>query len=134
MMRDNAPSAERLARYRRGRLSELVAAAALMAKGYRILGRRVRTPYGEIDLVAVRRRRLAFVEVKRRATRLEAEAAVSPRQANRIAQAAEFWISRNTRYWDHERGLDAVFVVPRRLPVHVPDALHLSPPGGRLLR
>lgn len=127
-------SPERLARYRRGRFSELVAAAALTLKGYRILGRRVRTPYGEIDLIAVRRRRLAFVEVKRRATRLEAEAAVSARQAGRIAQAAEFWVSRNTRYQDHERGLDAIFVVPRRLPVHLPDALHLSPLGGRLLR
>ena len=72
----------------------------------------------------MRRRRLAFVEVKRRATQLDAEAALSPRQAGRIAQAAEFWISRNTRYRDHERGLDAVFVLPRRLPVHLPDALH----------
>ena len=127
-------SSERLARYRRGRFSELVAAAVLMAKGYRILGRRVRTSYGEIDLIAVRRRRLAFVEVKRRATRLEAEAALSPRQAGRIAQAAEFWISRNARYQDYERGLDAVFVTPGRLPVHLPDALHLSPRAGRFSR
>jgi putative endonuclease len=127
-------SSERLARYRRGRFSELVAAAVLMAKGYRILGRRVQTPYGEIDLIAVRRRRLAFVEVKRRATRLEAEAALSPRQAGRIAQAAEFWISRNARYQDYERGLDAVFVTPGRLPVHLPDALHLSPRAGRFSR
>ena len=127
-------SSERLARYRRGRFSELVAAAVLMAKGYRILGRRVQTPYGKIDLIAVRRRRLAFVEVKRRATRLEAEAALSPRQAGRIAQAAEFWISRNARYQDYERGLDAVFVTPGRLPVHLPDALHLSPRAGRFSR
>jgi putative endonuclease len=127
-------SPERLGRYRRGRFSELVAAAVLTAKGYRILARRCRTPYGEIDLIAVRRRRLAFVEVKRRATRLEAEAAVSVRQAGRIAQAAEFWVSRNARYQDHERGLDVVFVVPRRLPVHLPDALHLAPSSARFLR
>ena len=127
-------SPERLGRYRRGRFSELVAAAVLMAKGYRILARRCRTPYGEIDLVAVRRRRLAFVEVKRRATRLEAEAAVSVRQAGRIAQAAEFWVSRNMRYRNHDRGLDAVLVLPRRLPVHLPDALHLSLPTSSSLR
>lgn len=133
-MTAGANKAERLARYRRGRFSELVAAAVLMAKGYRILARRCRTPYGEIDLIAVRRRRLAFVEVKRRATRLEAEAAVSVRQAGRIAQAAEFWVSRNTRYQDHERGLDVVFVIPRRLPVHLPDALHLAPSSARVLR
>src|SRR5262245_36647438 len=58
--RREAGRAERLARYRRGRLSELLAAALLMAKGYRILARRCRTPYGEIDLIALRGSRLAF--------------------------------------------------------------------------
>jgi putative endonuclease len=126
-MRTVPPKAERLARYRRGRLSEWVAAAALLAKGYRILGRRIRTPYGEIDLIAVRGRRLAFVEVKRRATRVEAEAAITTRQAGRIARAAEFWVSRHTGFRDHDRGLDAVLVMPGRLPVHLVDALQATP-------
>jgi putative endonuclease len=100
-----------------------------MARGYRILGRRVRTPYGEIDLIAARGKRLAFVEVKRRATRPEAEAAITPRQSGRIARAAEFWVSRNQRYRDHEQGLDVVFVTPNRLPVHVANALNPTPAG-----
>ena len=122
--RDDSARSERQGRYRRGRFSELVAAAALMAKGYRVLGRRVRTPYGEIDLVAVRGRRLAFVEVKRRASMAECEAALTPGQAERIARAAEHWIARHDRYCDHDVGLDAVLVVPGRLPAHVPDALN----------
>jgi putative endonuclease len=116
-------SAERIGRYRRGRISELAAAGLLLAKGYRILARRRRTPYGEIDLIAVRGRRLAFIEVKRRATRAECEAALTPRQAGRIARATQFWLSRHVRYRDHDIGLDAVFVTPGRLPVHLPDAL-----------
>ena len=112
-------------------MSEWVAAAALLAKGYRILARRWRTPYGEIDLIAVRGRRLAFVEVKRRATRLEGEAAITPRQARRIARAAEFWVSRNPAYRDHEQGLDVIFVMPGRLPLHLPDALQVNPPAPR---
>ena len=123
-MRDPGPSPDRIARYRRGRLSEWVAAAALLARGYRILGRRVRTPHGEIDLIAVRGRRLAFVVVKRRATRAEAEAALSTRQAGRMARAAEFWVSRHAAFREHDRGLDAMLVVPGRLPIHLPDALH----------
>jgi putative endonuclease len=123
-MRDPGPSPDRIARYRRGRLSEWVAAAALLARGYRILGRRVRTPHGEIDLIAVRGRRLAFVEVKRRATRAEAEAALSTRQAGRMARAAEFWVSRHAAFREHDRGLDAMLVVPGRLPIHLPEALH----------
>jgi putative endonuclease len=122
-MRNTPANAERIGRYRRGRISEWLAAALLMARGYRILGRRMRTPYGEIDLIAVRGRRLAFVEVKRRATRLEGEAAITPRQAGRIARAAEFWVSRRPAYRDHDRGLDVVFVMPGRLPVHIPEAL-----------
>jgi putative endonuclease len=128
MRKTGAASPERIERYRRGLLSEWVAAAALLAKGYRILARRTRTPYGEIDLIAVRGRRLAFVEVKRRATRLEGEAAITPRQAARIARAAEFWVNRNKGYRDHEQGLDVVFVTPSRLPVHLRNALH-SPRG-----
>jgi putative endonuclease len=126
--------AERVGRYRRGRLSELIAAALLVFKGYRVLGRRVRTPYGEIDLVAVRGKRLAFVEVKRRTTRLAAEAAVTPRQAGRIARAAEFWIARHPRYRQHERGLDLVLVTAASLPKHLPDALHLWAAGPRMAR
>jgi len=122
-MRNTPASPERIRRYRRGRVSEWLAAAALMARGYRILGRRVRTPYGEIDLVAVRGRRLAFVEVKRRSMRLEAQGAITARQAGRIARAAEFWVSRNPAYRDHEQGLDVVFVTPGGLPAHVPDVL-----------
>ena len=123
-MRDPGPSPDRIARYRRGRRSVWVAAAALWAGGYRIVGGRVRPPHGEIDLIAVRGRRLAFVEVKRRATRAEAEAALTTRQAGRMARAAEFWVSRHAAFREHDRGLDAMLVVPGRLPIHLPDALH----------
>jgi putative endonuclease len=126
MMRSTPADPERLVRYRRGRLSEWIAAALLTAKGYRILGRRVRTPYGEIDLIAARGSRLAFVEVKRRPTRTEAEAALTARQRVRIARAAEFWVGRHPAYTEHEQGLDAVLVVPGRLPAHLPNALNLS--------
>jgi putative endonuclease len=121
-----AGTADRLARYRRGRFSELVAAALLLAKGYRILDRRCRTPYGELDLIAVRGRRLVFVEVKARTTREEAEASLTHTQARRMARAADDWVSRHPRYRDHDRGLDAVLVVRRRLPVHLVDALQID--------
>ena len=124
-------SQDRIARYRRGRTSEWLAAGALLVRGYRILARRSRTPYGEIDIVAVRGRRLAFVEVTRRATRLEGEAAITPRQAGRIARAAEFWVSRNPGYREYEQGLDVILVMPGRLPVYVPDALQGMRGDGR---
>src|SRR3954470_15383715 len=59
---------ERVAAFRTGLAAQARAAAWLMAKGYRILENRFRTPYGEIDLVARRLNLLAFVEVKARAS------------------------------------------------------------------
>jgi putative endonuclease len=51
-----------------GRRSEVWAAVWLMAKGYRILGFRLKTPTAEIDLLAQRGPVLAVVEVKSRTT------------------------------------------------------------------
>lgn len=120
------PSPERLGRYRRGHTSEIIAAALLLAKGYRILARRHRTPLGEIDLVAVRGRRLAFVEVKRRNSLEEAEASLTIRQRQRLQRAAEYWVGKRPRYRDHDIGLDAILVVPRRWPRHLKDVMGLG--------
>ncbi|MGH6816919.1 MAG: YraN family protein [Hyphomicrobiaceae bacterium] len=116
-------AARRRAAERRGRTSEIVAALVLMAKGYRILARRHRTPLGEIDLIAVRGRRLAFVEVKLRATIDDAHASIGDRQAERIANAAEQWVWRHPRYRDYEIGLDAILLAPGCWPRHEPNAL-----------
>lgn len=114
---------ERRSRLRRGRLAELLAAALLMAKGYRILGRNVKTRAGEIDLIAVRGKRLAFVEVKRRSTSESAEAAVSGHQATRIRSAADYWLAHRPRYHAYEQGYDLILLVPRRWPRHIENGL-----------
>lgn len=114
---------ERRKRLGRGRWAELTATALLLAKGYRILARRHVTPYGEVDIIAARRDRIAFIEVKRRTTIADAEAALTPAQGDRIARAADYWLSRHPVYLDREVGLDAVLVTPRGWPHHIPNAL-----------
>lgn len=113
----------RRARLRRGRFAEFLAAAALMAKGYWLLGRNVKTRAGEIDIIAVRGRRLAFIEVKRRPDREAAEAAVSDRQAARIRNAADYWLAHRPRYHAHELGFDLVLLLPRSWPRHIENGL-----------
>lgn len=122
LQRSNAAGPRRRSE-RLGRLAEWLAAGLLLAKGYRLLGHRTRTPYGEIDLIAVRRGRLAFVEVKHRAQLDVAKSAVSRGQAERIARAAEFWTWRRARYRDYEIGLDCIYVAPFAWPRHIPNAL-----------
>src|SRR3954453_22807848 len=59
---------ERVAAFRTGLSAESRAAALLIAKGYRILAKRFRTPHGEIDIIARKRSLVAFVEVKARSS------------------------------------------------------------------
>lgn len=115
--------AVRRRRYFSGLAAERIAAVYLMLKGYRILGMRVRTAAGEIDLIALRWRRLAFVEVKRRASLAEAEASVTANQRRRIRSAAQIWLARNPRMQDRDICFDLVFLVGRRWPLHLVDGL-----------
>lgn len=120
------PSPERVAALRTGISAESRAAAYLIAKGYRILARRFRTPYGEIDIVARRRNLIAFVEVKARETIDEAAFAVTSRQQQRIVNAAEGWLAAHPEHAEFELRFDAVLIAPRRLPRHVLAAFDAS--------
>jgi putative endonuclease len=115
--------AERRARDRLGRRAEWIAALALTLRGHRILALREKTPLGEIDLIAVRGRRVAFVEVKRRATRAEAEAAVTAEKRARIRRAAGLWLAAHPRYQAYETGFDLVLLAGRGWPVHIANGL-----------
>lgn len=117
------PSARRQQGYRRGHTAEFAAAAFLIAKGHRILARRYKNSAGEIDLITCKRGRVAFVEVKRRATLDECEASITPRLRQRVHRASELWLAKHERYQTHQLGFDLVFVMPWRMPVHLRDAL-----------
>jgi putative endonuclease len=110
----------RQAAERGGRRAETLAAWWLRLKGWTILARRVRTPVGEVDLVARRGRTVAFVEVKARARMSEAGFALDEWRLRRVAAAAEALAPRFCRAGDDVR-IDAILVVPRRLPRHLPN-------------
>lgn len=119
-------SPERIAAFRTGISAESRAAAYLMAKGYRILAKRYRTPHGEIDIVARRRNLIAFVEVKARATLDDAAFAVTPRQQHRIIDAAQGWLVAHPEHAEFELRFDAMLIAPKRLPRHVLAAFDAS--------
>src|SRR3989442_5496226 len=84
-----APRPERQIAFRTGISAESRAAALLIAKGFRILARRWRSPVGEIDIIARRRPLLVFVEVKARANLDDAAWPVSQLHRDRIIAPAE---------------------------------------------
>jgi putative endonuclease len=121
-----AAAPERVAAFRTGLSAESRAAAYLIAKGYRILAKRFRTPHGEIDLIARRRNLIAFVEVKARATLDDAAYAVTPRQQARIINAAQGWLAAHPEHAEFELRFDAILIAPRHLPRHLLAAFDAS--------
>jgi putative endonuclease len=106
---------------RSGRIGESAAAWWLRLKGWRILARRVRTPAGEVDLVARRPGLVAFVEVKRRATGAELDFAIDQRRLARVAAAAEMLASRYMEAGDDMR-VDVILIAPGRMLRHIENA------------
>ena len=93
-----------------------------MVKGYRVLGFRLASPQGEIDLLAIKGGVLAVVEVKRRATREIALEAVLPEQRARLRRAAAAIAAGRPALKGATIRLDLIALAPGRLPLHIPDA------------
>jgi putative endonuclease len=106
----------------RGRRAEWLAAWWLRLKGYRILARDLRTPVGEIDLIARRGRVLALVEVKARPSLEEAAWSLTPFQRARIERAALAVLQRDPAYGTLDMRFDVVLVAPGHRPRHIMDA------------
>jgi len=86
-----------------GQEGERTGGAFLERQGYRILDRNVRTPFGEIDLVAREGGQIVFVEVKlRRSTAFgRPEEAVNRRKQERIVKSSLYYLkSRSLRSAD----------------------------------
>lgn len=105
---------------RGGRRAESIAAWWLRLQGWRILARRVRTPVGEVDLIARRGRITAFIEVKARTRAADAELALDDHRLRRVVAAAEALAPRYVPAGGYLR-IDAMFIVPWKLPRHLPN-------------
>ncbi len=104
-----------------GRRGERLAGWWLRLKGWSILDRRVRTPAGEVDLVARRGKLIAFVEVKLRKTAAELDFAIDERRLARVAAAAEVLMPRYAGPGDDIR-IDVVLIAPGCRPRHIENA------------
>lgn len=104
--------------FRDGHAAEWIAAAWLMAKGYRILGFRLKTPGAEIDILAQRGGILAVVEVKRRATVEAADAALQSRQLERLRLAGDKVLRQRPGLKGLLLRIDTVTLAPGRFPRH----------------
>lgn len=117
----NRPGPARKAAEQRGRKGETLAAWYLRLKGWRIVARRVKTPRGEVDLVARRGRTVAFVEVKWRRSEAELALALDPWRLRRVVAAAAALAPRFASGGEDVR-VDAILLAPGRWPRHIANA------------
>ena len=109
----------------KGNLAEWAARLLLRLKGYRIIDKNYVTGRGfgcgEIDIIALKRRTIVFVEVKDRKTFVDALYAIKPAQQKRIIKAAEVYLARRPYYKGYDVRFDAVFVSGFRV-CHIKNA------------
>lgn len=98
-----------------GTWGEAVAAWYLEARGYRIMQRNVRTPYGEIDLIASQGAGMVFVEVKTR-TNLsygQPEEAVTARKLAHMINSAQYYMEEHPELARQGWQIDVVAICGR---------------------
>jgi putative endonuclease len=117
------PSPKRLAAEKRGRQAERLCAWWLRLKGWSILDRRVRTPAGEIDLIARRGSIVAFIEVKARRNDESLDLAIDERRLARVSAAAESLAHIYLAPGDDMR-IDVMLLAPGRPPRHLANVWH----------
>lgn len=76
-----------------GKWGEEIATEYLAKRGYEIIARNARTPYGEIDLIAKQDEVIIFVEVKTRTSDKMGlpEESITPRKREHMISAAEHY-------------------------------------------
>lgn len=104
-----------------GRDAERWVSTWLRLKGWRILGHRVKTPRGEIDLIARRSGLVAFIEVKWRKRREDLDHAIDAYRLSRVAAAVECVAHEYLQDGDDMR-IDAILLAPATMPRHIVNA------------
>jgi putative endonuclease len=94
-----------------------------VAEGWAILAERLRTPAGELDLIAEKAGLLAFIEVKARPSLREAAFALTERQQARLAAAAEAWLATNPGHGGAGMRFDVMLVATDGTIRRIIDAL-----------
>jgi putative endonuclease len=104
-----------------GRDGERRAAIWLRVKGWSILAQRVKTPLGEVDLIAKRGGVIAFVEVKWRKNQADLDHAIDEHRLARVAAAAESIAHKYAKDGEDIR-IDVILLAPSAFPRHIVNA------------
>jgi putative endonuclease len=120
------PRRQSLTNHASGIAAEDAACAALLADGWTIHARRLRTKAGEVDVVAEKAGILAVVEVKRRPTLAEAASCLTVRQQSRLLGACEIILAEHPEWGIEGVRFDVLVVNPAGQVRRIKDAFRLG--------
>ncbi len=112
--------------YQFGRWAEWLCILWLMAKGYRILAHRYKSPLGEIDIIARSRDNIICIEVKARARQEDGRYAVSHQQQQRIIRASQHFMASHAPYATLALRFDVMVMSRHGWPAHIKQAFDAS--------
>lgn len=121
-MKDSPNTHKRKRAQRWGHVSEWIAAASLMFKGYRILKLRYKTKVGEVDIIARKGTLIIMVEVKARQTIEAAYDAVTVTVQRRIESAGDLWLAKQKNPHLLSVRYDIIAVRPWKWQTHYENA------------
>jgi len=102
---------KKLVAYWLGIFAEYYAIVFLFFKGYRLLARRYKTLFGEVDLIFLTKDYVIAVEVKWRGNfSIDVSSAVCNRQFHRIASAMKFFLNKNGEYYNRTVRFDTILI------------------------
>ncbi len=96
--------------YNFGILAEKITIIYLILKAYKILAWRYKTRFGELDIIAKKGREIIFVEVKARKKDTNLEEILRDRQTKRMVNAAQYFMSKNSKFREYQLRFDFIFV------------------------
>ena len=108
--------------YNSGKIAEFLCRMYMRLHGYRIIAKNYRcgsgkkTPYGELDFIALRGKRIVFCEVKKRRRDIDFLRALSYQQQRRIIYGGEYFMKHHPKYERYKVQYDVFFV---KLPVFI---------------
>ena len=91
---------------------ENIAVNYLKNKGYQIIGRNIRSRWGEIDIIVKKQHKLVFIEVKsrRNSTKGEPYEAITFFKKKSLKRAIQYYLLQN-KYKDYKLSIDMVAVI-----------------------
>jgi putative endonuclease len=119
------------AAHARGIAAEDAACAALVADGWTIHARRLRTKAGEVDAVAEKAGLLSIIEVKARPSLAEAAIALTVRQQTRLVGACEIILGEHPGWGTNGVRFDVLLVDPHGRVRRIADAFRLGDDTAR---